>query len=92
MKVTLRDRGQGKTTGLVKRSAETGAYIVCINVDFVIRIARELGLKIPYPLTYDEYSSNRYSVRIHVLIDDADRYLNYLSRCVIDEITLSNEE
>ena len=58
MNIIISERQNGKTTNLVKRSAETGAIIVVPNhvmMKSVELVAHELGLKIPTPITVTEY-------------------------------------
>ena len=58
MNIIISERQYGKTTNLVKRSAETGAIIVVPNHvmgTHVEVVAHELGLKIPRPITVTEY-------------------------------------
>lgn len=53
---TIGNRGQGKTTLLIKRAAETNGIIVCPTNEMAIyisRMAKELGYSIPKPITYD---------------------------------------
>lgn len=57
-------RGYGKTYQLIKKSAETGDYIVCINKFHVSELqskALELGLEIPLPITFEEFVKKRIS-------------------------------
>ena len=51
----------GKTTAIIKRCAEQGGYIVCFNnreADRVHCQARRMGLKIPMPITFREFTHN----------------------------------
>lgn len=62
----------GKTTELIKISSETGKYIVCADRDrawFIARIARDLRLKIPHPVTIREFVLKKPFVA-EVLVDD----------------------
>lgn len=75
-------RGSGKTTQLIKKSSETGIYILVANRQrqrYVFEKARELGYVIPYPVTVDEYFANRfrgsYIQKDGVYIDDAEDVL-----------------
>jgi hypothetical protein len=93
MKKIVGDRGSGKTTHLIKESAETFYYIVCLDateVDMIIRMARRLKLDIPHPLTYEEFLERRYSpygVK-GLLIDNVDRLVRYISMVTVYTITL----
>lgn len=67
---------EGKTTELIKRCAENGGYIVSATqsrAQFVFRMARDLGYKIPYPLTFDELLDKQYYAKgvRKIYIDDA---------------------
>lgn len=67
---------EGKTTELIKRCAENGGYIVCatsMRVRHTYEMAKDLGYKIPYPLTFDELLEKRYYPQgvKKVYIDDA---------------------
>lgn len=51
-------RGSGKTTMLVRRSAQTGATIVVSNyqmVNYIELVARDLDLKMPTPITVTQF-------------------------------------
>lgn len=63
MKVIALDRQQGKTTELVKLAAQENLYIVCANRNMVrhtAQMARDMGLDIPFPITWDEFAAHRY--------------------------------
>lgn len=67
---------EGKTTELIKRCAENGGYIVCatsMRARHAYEMAKELGYKIPYPLTFDELLEKRYYPQgvKKIYIDDA---------------------
>ena len=71
MKIIRADRGQGKTTKLVKMSNREWKYIVCKDiqrVDVIIDIANKLGLDIPYPITIRELPISQGSYIKSVLI------------------------
>ena len=99
MNITYQPRRTGKTTSLIKKSAETGTYILVSDRNTALNLAdqaREMGLNIPFPVTVQEYFSSggfRGSFINHIFIDDADRVLqSMLSNVIIDEITLSPPE
>jgi len=55
--IIIGGRGSGKTTRAVNLSAETGRYILVkshTEADHIFKIARELNLNIPYPITTGE--------------------------------------
>ena len=58
MKVIARPRQGGKTTDLVKLAAQEFLYVVCPDrhqVRHVQRMAAEMGLDIPFPMTWGEF-------------------------------------
>lgn len=72
-----RPAATGKTTELIRRSAETFAYIVCAGperIQYVRDLARQLGLDIPFPLTAAEFFTGRFNTRgiRGFLLDDID--------------------
>lgn len=84
MKVIFRKPQTGKTTELIKRCYESGGYIVCKNTSrakFVMKMAREMNLKIPFPLTFDELLTQNYYARgvksFH--IDNADELIQMIA-------------
>lgn len=95
MKTHIIPRGKGKTTKLIKKSAETGDYIVCHSLDEANRIqaeAQEMGLQIPLPITYNEFLKKLYYGKVisGFLIDNADVFLQSLSNVPINSITVSS--
>lgn len=91
----LRPKYGGKTTELIKRSAETGFYIVCLNnkyVDQVERHAQKMGLKIPQPITAVTFFNGRYyGPGVNgLLIDDVDIILQQVAHAPIQAITLTS--
>ena len=55
-------RQSGKTIELIKRSCLYGQTIVAatsVSVRYIERKAKELGLNIPTPITYDEFINNK---------------------------------
>ena len=98
MELIIKGRGKGKTTELIKRSAETQTYILTVNkprAHAVFWQAREMELNIPYPVTIDEYFSTHGfagSFIKSVYIDDADEALKHIfSRVKIEAITITNK-
>lgn len=67
-------RGQGKTTLLIKKAAETNGVIVCPTYEmtiYVSRMAKELGYTIPKPITYDTWQQTfRYGRRQKYYFDE----------------------
>lgn len=94
MKIIRADRGQGKTTKLVKMSNREWKYIVCKDtqrVDVIIDIANKLGLDIPYPITIRELPISQGSYIKSVLIDDVEDILPYIIGRRVDYATTSCE-
>lgn len=94
MEKIILERGQGKTTSLIKRSSETGEYIVCFSLDEASRISAEaqsMGLNIPFPISYGEFVSGNYSSRNikGFLIDNADLLIEVISRVPVTIITIT---
>lgn len=95
MRVIAKPRQAGKTTELIKRSAETGFPIVCRNkrtADRIGEMAREL--KLPTPTMYTFFDAAHtfrrgFGINGPVLIDDADEFLQYILRFRIDTVTIS---
>lgn len=75
--------GSGKTRYLVQESVRrVGAYIVCYDqsrAHTIQRHAREIGVNIPLPITYQELEYSR-GIRGGILIDDIDHMLRILFR------------
>ena len=83
MKIISLPRGMGKTTKLMKISAESGASIVCRNLQTAKAIAEEaerLKLKIPFPATYHSVlKGGALSLDTReVLVDDVDYFLEFI--------------
>lgn len=97
MEIILMGRGEGKTTELIKRSHETNTYILVTTqkrADSVFKQAIDMGYNIPYPITFDGYSRNRFvgtTIR-RILVDDADDLLRMvLGFREIDAITMTKQ-
>ena len=62
MDIYVGGRGSGKSTTLIKKSAETGAYILVATkcqARAVYRQAKEMGYDIPFPVTVSEITTGR---------------------------------
>lgn len=95
MDVICKRRGEGKTTELVKRSAETGEIILVptrCHVSEILYVAQKHKLNIPEPITVSEYErgilrGTRYP---GILIDDADIVLRQVfSDAPVTAITIT---
>lgn len=96
MKKIMLGRGEGKTTELIKLSHETNTYILVkdrYRQREVAKIAHELNMDIPYPVTIEDYIGTSGFVGSyikHILIDDAEDVLQAMfSRVIIDVITMT---
>lgn len=93
MKKIISQAGGGKTTELIRMSGETQNYIVCMNQKECSRIsaiAHEMNIKIPFPISYDEFINRDYygqGVK-GVLIDNIEYFINRISDVPVNAITL----
>ena len=81
MKIIYKDRGKGKTTDLIKLSAEKDYHIVCMGMNECHRIADQaidMGLSIAMPITFDHFLTRRLYKAKGFLIDNADMLLSQL--------------
>lgn len=97
MEIIAGGRRSGKTTRLIQLSAEYGSYIICPSykhVDLIVRLAKDMELDIPPPMTFEEFRTRQHFGRAirSFLIDDADKLLAYLSDMPIQAITITVEE
>lgn len=98
MKIIYDKPHTGKTTELIKRCAENGGYIVCMNKfsrDDIMSMAKEIKVKIPYPLTFSEFLRGRYYPQgvKRVYIDNADMLIKTIAKGVeVDSIVMDNLE
>jgi hypothetical protein len=94
MKVVIGSPRMGKTEGLIHQSSLTGFYIVTHSIAEVQRVARrakELDLKIPFPLTFEELLNHEYYGKgvKGVLLDNVDLLLKRICRGVaVDTIVV----
>lgn len=73
----------GKTTDLIKRSNKEWLYIVVANnqrADNIVRLARDMEIEIPYPITCNELPLSPRSKIKGVLIDEIEMVLEQLVR------------
>jgi len=94
MEKIIMQRGYGKTTQLIKKSAKSGDYIVCCNrlgeASRIQHEAQQMGLDIPLPITYAEFVEKRYhSINISgFLIDNLEMFLQYISNVPVNAVTM----
>lgn len=82
MKIIMGDRRTGKTTELIKMSAETGAVIVTPtsqNKKYIFELAKERGLEIPPPITHYQFLERRGNC-------DKQLYLIDEAQCMIQNL------
>ena len=88
----------GKTTDLMKISAENNYYIVCSlrrEADRMFHDAREIwGLDIPLPITFDEFIKGEYYGKgiKGFLVDNAELLIQRMSRVPVFAITVSTKQ
>lgn len=76
------ERQSGKTTELIRRSAETGAYILVANkstASLIFKQAKMNDYNIPYPITIDDVLSctiNKSVWSKGILIDELESLVN----------------
>lgn len=97
MDIDCSARRSGKTQRMIERSARDWLYIVCIDrreVQRVFKLAREQGLDIPFPLTFDEFLRGSYCSRgvRGVLIDNIDVAVQRMSKVPIVSVSLARPE
>ena len=101
MKKIIGGRGTGKSTELIKRSANTGEYIVVSTkrrADHLFELAKDMGINIPYPVSCDELKSYSFidgksNLSSGILIDDVEDLLRHLFVGIpIEGITLTNND
>lgn len=83
MKVISRPRNAGKTSELIKESAEHGYYIITMDHDSArktVEQAAQMGLDIPFPLTYREFKNRAFYARgiKGFLVDNIDGFLEQI--------------
>lgn len=93
----MRGRQGGKTTELIRRAADTGAYIVCTDRRRAWQIAQQAiaaGLTIQFPLTVSEWQERAYHPRgmPGLMFDDLDQILARMSAVPVLAVTWTTEE
>ncbi|MGG0667853.1 hypothetical protein ABE073_04905 [Lederbergia citrisecunda] len=84
-------RSCGKTTELIKLASVKRLYIVCASrerVRYIERLANEMGLSIPFPISVDELPLRSVHIK-EVLVDDIEDVLSYFIRKPIKHATTS---
>ena len=99
-KIILKPRQTGRTTELIKMAAEHNLYIVTTDRNralFIDKMAKDLGLKIPFPITVRELPIHpvmRHGCSFvnEVLVDDADQVLECLVGTKIKALAMEKSE
>lgn len=97
MRIIVGAAASGKTTDLIRISAETGYYIVTYSHEAAYKtaqMARGMGLDIPFPLSFGEFLRKEYFAKgvKGFLIDNVDMLLESLTSVPIGAITLTAQE
>lgn len=87
MKLIIKGTREGKTTEAIKLAASSNAYLVVMNRNEAGRVfheARDAGIDIHFPVTFDEFMEGRFSPRgcKAFVIDNADMLLERMGRGV----------
>jgi hypothetical protein len=97
MKKILKTKGSGKTTDLIKLSAETKINIVCMDSKRVLQVnkqAEKLKFKIPHVMSWRDFIFSKDDNKgKSILLDDAEDILqNLCYPAKIEAITLTINE
>lgn len=96
MEIIIKKPREGKTTELIKKCAEHGGYIVSatqMRAKETFKMAKKMGYKIPFPLTFAELLQGEYHAKgiKKIYIDDAHEIFKEIARGVeIDSITIDD--
>jgi len=102
MKTIIKGRREGKTTELIKlcyeKNKKSRCYIASVNMHsacMTASMARDMGLKIPHPITHAELldrNRNKFSGISSILVDDVDILLSSISNGKVDGFSASNDD
>lgn len=93
MNIIRLDRGEGKTTMLIKESARLNAPIICMNTfqrEYILEVAKKNNLNIPTPLRVGD-DLRGYDLKNGILIDDVECVLEKILGVKIQTVTTSSE-
>ena len=91
LNIIYKPRNSGKTTDLIKISAEKNIPILCFSSSissYIISLAKELNLRIPKPIALHDYANH---VVDNVIIDDAEYVLQCLLNSNIEAMGITRE-
>lgn len=93
MKYIIKESGKGKTVDCIKECEKIKkSIIVCFSLQEAGRVAdtaRELGINIPMPITFDEALSLKNSYYEYFIIDNIDMILQEFLPRKIHAITMT---
>lgn len=95
MKTFIGKRGSGKTTMVIKKSAETGARIITHNsmTAYIInKQAKDLGYKIPKPMSIRTYLNKKERHNNGIILDELELILSNLIHDKIEMVTINTKE
>ena len=97
MNVYARPRRGGKTTELVRLAAEEFLYVVCPDrqqVRYVQRVARDMGLDIPFPMTWGEFLRGDYRSKgvKGFVIDNLDLCIQQMTTVPVRAVSLTDAD
>jgi ABC-type Mn2+/Zn2+ transport system ATPase subunit len=96
MNIITGSRRSGKTTKMIRLAAERGGYIVCrghSEAHRIATIARELGVDINFPISYDDFIKRRYrgcNIK-EFYIDDIEAMLVRMSTVTVFAMSMDAE-
>lgn len=96
MELIIRPRQSGKTIKLIEMAAAENCYIICASLErctLVFNTAKKMGVKIPFPVTWNEFIHNKYYGRgiDGFMIDDLDQILQSMTMVEIKAVTMTEE-
>jgi len=95
MDVIVTGRQGGKTTRLIREAAEQFAYIVCPTCEEAHRVFRQAydaGIRIPHPITFDEFRAGHYygkGIRAF-MFDNLDMCVQSMTSVPVTAVTLTD--
>ena len=96
MKKIISPTASGKTTELIKISSKLWHYIICRNSvarESIVQQAKEMGLDIPFPITYRESQVTETKGKWvkGYLLDDADEFLQTVFKGKVSVISMTGD-
>lgn len=92
MNLIIKDRGMGKTTDLLRLSDRTKIPIICKDPELLKKMASDLLLDIPSPISYyDCFLGRKFTKTKEVYIDELDWFLRTILNANVVCATMSPE-